>query len=135
MIRNILRPILASLALGMIAAPALAHTTVSGTTPASGAVLPVSPPEVTIAFHNEARLTSVVVTQAGKPDRKLDFMPAGSARSFMVHDPKLTDGRNEIKWKALSKDGHPIEGSIIIVIKPGATPSSPAPSADHKAHS
>jgi copper resistance protein C len=135
MLRTALRPIIASLALGLIASPALAHTTVASTTPASGAVLPSSPPEVTIAFHEEARLTSVVVTQAGKPDRKLDFMPTGSAKSFMAHEPMLTDGRNEIKWKALSKDGHPIEGSIIVVIKPGATPSAPAPQADHHDHS
>jgi methionine-rich copper-binding protein CopC len=45
----------------------------------------------------------------------------------MVHDPKLSNGRNEVKWKALSKDGHAISGSIIIVVKPGAVPTSPAP--------
>jgi methionine-rich copper-binding protein CopC len=107
-------------------APSLAHTTVEKTSPVSGSILPASPPEVTLAFHEPASLTSLVVKRAGKPDRKLAFMPSGASKSFMAHDPALGDGRNEIAWKALSKDGHVIEGSIIIVIKPGAAPSAPA---------
>jgi hypothetical protein len=61
-------------------------------------------------------------------------MPGGSATVFMVHNPNLATGRNEIKWTALSKDGHPISGSIIIVIKPGAAPSSPKPAPSHDHH-
>jgi methionine-rich copper-binding protein CopC len=69
----------------------------------------------------------MVVVETGKPERKLEFMPSGKATTFMVHDPKLSNGRNEVKWKALSKDGHAISGSIIIVVKPGVVPTSPAP--------
>lgn len=120
--------------LAMAAAPAMAHSTVKNTAPVSGSILPASPKEVTITFNEAARMTSVVVVEAGKPERKLDFMPAGSSTTFMVHDPNLAAGRNEIKWKALSKDGHPISGSIIIVIKPGAAPSSPSPAPAHDHH-
>ena len=112
-------------ALVLTSAPAFAHSTVKNTLPVSGSVLPASPPEVVINFNEPASLTSIVVVASGKPERKLAFMPTGSSTSFMVHDPNLAQGRNEIKWKALSKDGHPIEGSIIIVIKPGATPNAP----------
>lgn len=115
-----------ALAFVLTAAPALAHSTIKNTVPVSGSVLPASPPEVVINFNEPASLTSIVVAEAGKPERKLAFMPSGSSTSFMVHNPNLAQGRNEIKWKALSKDGHPIEGSIIIVIKPGAAPSAPA---------
>ncbi len=129
---------LRALALGAAAmfavAPALAHSTVKNTVPVSGSVLPASPEEVVINFNEAARITSIVVVEAGKPGRKLDFMPSGSATSFMVHHPGLANGRNEIQWKALSKDGHPIEGSIIVVIKPGAAPSSPKPAAEHHDH-
>jgi hypothetical protein len=86
---------------------------------------------VTITFNEPARMTSIVVVEAGKPERKLEFMPGGSATVFMVHNPNLATGRNEIKWKALSKDGHPISGTIVIVIKPGAAPSSPKPAPSH----
>jgi methionine-rich copper-binding protein CopC len=119
-------------ALAVMSAPALAHSTVKSTVPVSGSILPASPPEVVINFNQEARLTSVVVIEPGKPERKLEFMPSGAATSFMMHDPKLSTGRNEIKWKALSKDGHPIEGTIFVVIKPGAKPS--APPATHQEH-
>ncbi len=122
------------LAMAMSAAPALAHSTVKSTAPVSGSILPASPAEVTITFNEPARMTSIIVVEAGKPERKLEFKPGGSSTVFMVHEPKLSTGRNEIKWTALSKDGHPISGAIIIVIKPGAAPSSPrpAPSHDHQ---
>lgn len=129
-----LRMLALGAALVLAAAPALAHSTVKSTVPVSGSVLPSSPAEVTITFNEAARVTSIVVVEAGKPERKLDFMPSGSTTSVMVHNPGLATGRNEIQWKALSKDGHPISGSIIIVIKPGATPSSPKPAAEHKDH-
>ncbi len=128
------RTLMVGAVMALAAAPALAHSTVKNTVPASGSILAASPAEITINFNEAARVTSIILIEPGKPERKLDFMPSGSSTSFMVHDPKLATGRNEIKWKALSKDGHPIEGSIIIVIKPGATPSSPPPAKDHDHH-
>lgn len=118
----------------VLAAPAFAHSTVKSSTPASGSVIPASPAEVVITFNEAARMTSVVVAETGKADRKLDFSPAGQATTFTMADPKLVNGRNEIRWKALSKDGHPIEGSIILVVKPGAAPSSPPPASHHDHH-
>lgn len=132
--RHLLGVLGLALAMAVSAAPALAHSTVKSTAPVSGSILPASPPEVTITFNEPARMTSIVVVVAGKPERKLEFMPGGSATVFMVHNPNLATGRNEIKWTALSKDGHPISGSIIIVIKPGAAPSSPKPAPSHDHH-
>lgn len=123
-----------ALAMAVSATPAFAHSTVKSTAPVSGSILPASPPEVTITFNEPARMTSMVVVEARKPERKLEFMPSGTSKVFMVHNPNLSAGRNEIKWTALSKDGHPISGSIIIVIKPGATPSSPQPAPAHDHH-
>lgn len=129
--KRVLQLLVIVAAMATSALPAFAHSTLKGTIPASGSILPASPTVVTITFNESARLTAVVVAQAGKPDRKLDAMPSGSATSFMIHDPNLETGRNEIKWTALSKDGHPISGSIIIVIKPGAAPSAPTGTPDH----
>lgn len=129
-----LRALALGAALALTSAPALAHSTVKSTNPASGSILPASPETVTIVFNEAAKVTSVVVVEAGKPERKLDVMPGSDGTLYMLHDPKLANGRNEIKWKALSKDGHPISGSIIIVVKPGATPSSPKPAAEHHDH-
>ena len=62
----------------------VAHSTVKNTVPATGSVLPASPAGVVINFNEPARLTSVVVTMAGAGERKLKFMPAGEAASFVI---------------------------------------------------
>lgn len=111
------RQIAASLLLGLLATQVIAHTTVIGTSPKVGS-LEQSPPFIEISFRDPVRLTSVVAVEAGKPGRKLEFTPAESAAKFKVIDPKLGPGRAEIQWKALSKDGHVISGSLIFVIGP-----------------
>jgi methionine-rich copper-binding protein CopC len=100
------------------AAPAYAHTAVAGTNPKSGSVLERSPAVVEISFEHAAHLTSVVLVAAGKPERKLAFTPSGGATTFRLPDPALAPGRNEIRWKALSSDGHVVSGSMVLVIRP-----------------
>jgi len=96
-----------------------AHTTAT-TTPKTGTVLAQSPPVIEITFAHEARLTSVVVVDTSKSERKLAFAPVGSAKVFTVSNPQLKPGRNEIQWKALSKDGHVVSGTLLLVIEPPA---------------
>jgi len=127
------RALVLGAAMIMSAAPAFAHSTVKSTVPASGSVVNRSPDSVFINFNESARMTSVVVSETGKADRKLEFTPpSGSTTTFRIPEPKLGAGRNEIKWKALSKDGHPISGSIIIVMKAGPTSSGDAPATDEE---
>jgi copper resistance protein C len=98
------------------AASAAGHTSLQSSTPASGSVLTASPPILELTFLEPARLTSLVlVTRNG--ERRLKFAPLRSAIAFYTSDPRLEPGRNEIHWKALSLDGHVIEGSLIIVLR------------------
>lgn len=128
-----LRTFLIGAATLLAAAPALAHSTVKNTVPASGSVLNTSPQEIVVTFNEPARMTSIAVDEPGTGERKLEATPGGLASTFTIVEPKLGSGRNEIKWKALSKDGHPIQGSIIIVIRNGPTvPSSASATPDHK---
>lgn len=94
-----------------------AHTSLSGSTPKSGAELDESPPFIEITFRGEARLTSVVAV-ADQNQRKLEFTPKTSAASFRIENPQLQPGRTEIQWKALSKDGHVVSGTLIFTVKP-----------------
>jgi methionine-rich copper-binding protein CopC len=110
--------VLQALAMTFVASIALAHSTLKSTVPVSGSTLTESPPEVIINFNEPARLVSVVVANASAAERKLQFTPAAEGVSFTIAAPALERGRNEIKWRALSKDGHPVSGSIIIVVKP-----------------
>lgn len=100
---------------------AFGHTTVESATPKSGAVLQASPASIAIEFHSAAQLTSAAVVSAGKSERRLQFKAGDKVNSFELLEPKLEVGRNEIQWKALSKDGHVISGSLIYTLQaPGA---------------
>ncbi len=103
------------LSASLFTAVSLAHTTAT-TSPKSGTVLTQSPPTIEIKFEHEASLTSVVVLE-GKSERKLEFAPKGSAKAFTVSNANLLPGRNQVQWKALSKDGHVVSGSLILVIE------------------
>ncbi|WP_033921032.1 copper resistance CopC family protein [Sphingomonas sp. 37zxx] len=94
---------------------AFAHTALKSSNPASGSVLTQSPPTLVLNFIEPSRLTSlVVVTATG--ERRLPFGPTGSGVTFTAQKPGFVRGRNEIRWRALSRDGHVIEGSIIVVL-------------------
>jgi copper resistance protein C len=115
---SIFRASLATLMLALPTAASFAHTSVASTNPKSGSVLEASPAVIEIQFHEEARLTSVVVIEPGKAARKLAYTPTAAATLFKIPDAALGPGRSEIQWKALSKDGHVVSGSLVLVIKP-----------------
>jgi methionine-rich copper-binding protein CopC len=97
---------------------AAAHTTVASSTPPSGSTLEQSPPVIELKFHGAINLTSVVVIDAGKAERKIDFTPHASATVFQVPNPQLAPGKSEVKWTGLSKDGHVVTGSLAFEVKP-----------------
>src|SRR5262245_37999486 len=92
---------------------AFAHTTIKQTVPADGAVLNASPALIDITFEHAAQLTSVIVVAPGHADRKLSFQPIGSSLEFKLAEPNLAPGRNEVRWKGLSSDGHVIAGTLV----------------------
>ena len=100
-----------------VALGAGAHTKVEKTRPATDAPLDSSPPTIEIQFKHAVQMTSVVVLDAEKSERKLAFTPATSAALITINEPALQPGRNEIRWKGLSKDGHVISGTLIFVVK------------------
>jgi len=112
------RSLAATLLLLLVTLPANSHTTVTETVPRSGSVLERSPAVVKLGFAHAARLTSVLLVGPDDSQRKLEFTPAGSSDSFQFPDPGMATGRNEIRWKALSDDGHVISGSMIYTINP-----------------
>ncbi len=108
----------AALALIVMTVPAVvqAHTALQSVSPASGSVLTQSPPVLRLTFLEPASLTSLMlVTAAG--ERPLSFTPTGRALTFTAARPGFARGRNEIRWRALSRDGHVVEGSIIVVLR------------------
>ena len=95
---------------------AYAHTALKSSSPATESILEALPDELVLTFTEATRLTSiVVVSPAG--NAQLQFSPAGAAESFKSAKPPLIPGRNEVRWYALSRDGHVVEGKIFVVIR------------------
>jgi methionine-rich copper-binding protein CopC len=104
-----------------VALAAIAHTRIEQAKPASGATLEQSPPAIEIRFKQAVRMTSVIAIDAAKTERKLTFEPATRSQVVTIVGPELAPGRNELRWKALSDDGHVIGGSLIYIVQ-GASP-------------
>lgn len=103
----------------LISTAAQPHAVLESSLPASGSVLDASPAEIRLSFHEPTLLSFLaVVSPAG--ERRLDFRPVGVSTEFTAATPELAVGRNEVQWRALSKDGHVVSGSIILVVKPAA---------------
>jgi len=97
---------------------ALAHTTLSTSTPKDGAELQESPPTIEIQFKDAAKLTAVTITNdADKNARRLEFAAGPKPNTFVVAKPMLAAGTNEVKWTALSKDGHVMSGKLHFTVK------------------
>lgn len=99
-----------------IPASVQAHTALRSSDPVSGSVLTQSPPVLTLTFQEVASLTSLTLVNTDG-ERNLPFTPSGSALTFEASKPEFIRGRNEVRWRALSRDGHVIEGSIILVMR------------------
>ena len=98
-----------------------AHTTVESTEPANGTVLDSSPARIEVRFKHAVQVTSIVAVGADKAERKLSFEPAVSTQVVTITSPALGPGRNELRWKALSNDGHVISGTLSYTVKPAGT--------------
>lgn len=106
-----------SLALALLPFAAQAHTPLTGSVPESGAIVEQSPPSVSLTFAAPVRLTKLSDVN-GTKETRLSFSPAGKSATFTASAPNLPAGRNEVRWKALSEDGHVMEGTILIIIRP-----------------
>jgi methionine-rich copper-binding protein CopC len=97
---------------------ALGHTTLLNSSPKSGAELAQSPPAIELQFKDAVKLTAVTVTGADKSSRRLEFVTGQKPNSFLLAKPMLEPGSSEVKWTALSKDGHVVTGTLTFVVKP-----------------
>jgi methionine-rich copper-binding protein CopC len=116
------------------AAPAWAHSQLLATTPADRATVTAPISEVTLTFNEpvQQRFTVVVVNGPGGvsyshgPVRVVDTT---------VHQPvkPLRSGSYTVRWRVVSADSHPVEGTFGFTValpaqgEPSARPSVPGP--------
>lgn len=120
---------LAAVAVGLIVpAAASAHAYLTKTTPAASTVLDVPPPNVQLTYDEavEPRLAIISVTNAAGtqettgPARR---SPANPDTLVVPLRPHLPQGWYLIYWRAISVDGHPVQGAFTYAVGPNPGPS------------
>jgi len=111
-------------------APAWAHSRLLHTTPADGAAINEPTTQVVLTFNEmvKQRFTTVVVTG---PD-SVDYSQ-GPVRvvDTTVTQPvyPLRSGAYHVAWRAVSADGHPVQGEFrfTVALPPGTEPTATPP--------
>lgn len=105
-----------ALAIGFGAAHA--HSTKEGTVPEDGAELEAAPSTVAIAFDEAATLTRVILTRSyeGQSDETRLSVPREARQMTELEAPDLGPGLYTVDWRALSADGHPVNGSFSFTV-------------------
>ncbi|PWC05345.1 hypothetical protein DCE94_03415 [Agromyces badenianii] len=104
------------------AAPAFAHDELIGSSPEPGQVFDAAPSEVALDFSNdiiEVGTAVVVVDHHGEDVAVGEPVIAGPRVTASL--PADLEGEYQVRWRAVSSDGHPIEGTIDFGVGDGAT--------------
>ena len=109
------------------AAPASAHSGLTGSTPAEGAVVTSDLRQVDLTFTEaplaglDAGLRIEVRDQAGQDESTGDVTVAGTTMSKSVD---LSAGPHTVLWRYVSPDGHPIDGQVAFTVQAAETPTA-----------
>jgi len=124
---------IATMACGLlwIAEPAQAHDQLIESTPAECEMLPAPPEEVLLQFSDA--LTEIggiiLVTDAAEQSwTEGDLVYDGSKARIALRNG-MPDGWYEIRWRVVSRDGHPISGIIPFAVGDAGERPSPAATA------
>jgi len=111
-----------------LAGTASAHAYLVKTVPAASVVLTASPPNVQLTFDEavEPRFATISVTDAaahqqatGPPARS----PANPNTLVVPLKPHMPEGWYLVYWRAISVDGHPVQGAFTFAIGPNQGPA------------
>ncbi|MBM7832865.1 methionine-rich copper-binding protein CopC [Agromyces cerinus] len=104
------------------ASPAFAHDELVGSSPEPGQVFDTAPTEAALDFSNdiiEVGTAIVVVDHHGGDVEVGDPVIAGAHVTAAL--PANLEGEYQVRWRAVSSDGHPIEGTIDFGVGADAT--------------
>jgi copper resistance protein C len=99
--------------------PGLAHSKGPKITPADGSELAEAPAAINFSFARPVRLTAVRLYDAGDNEITLPGKRSiEAARERRVALPELDAGSYRVRWRALSADGHPVNGEFGFTVDP-----------------
>lgn len=102
----------------LLAAPsAMAHSPLAASVPVDGAVLTEAPGSLRLTFEGEASLARLSLWREGTEMAlgTAHLMQMGTQHRVIL--PELPPGRYEVRWRALSADGHVIKGDFSFSIE------------------
>ena len=107
----------ALLAISLQVLPSAAHSPLISSSPADGDVLAAAPQAINMKFRSTARLVRLALTGAQSGDVTL------SEKHLMVEKqrhtvalPAIAADEYEVRWRALSADGHLVKGSFSFTV-------------------
>ena len=95
-----------------LAAPAIERSPLSKSIPADGETVSSAPAELQLQFRGEAKLVKLSLSQDGTDIPLGDSHLMQIATQHVVALPALSAGSFEVRWRALSADGHVIKGNF-----------------------
>ena len=95
-----------------LAAAAMAHSPLSKSMPADGETESSAPAELQLQFPSEAKLVKLSLSHDGTDIPLGDSHLMQIATQHVVALPALSAGSFEVRWRALSADGHVIKGNF-----------------------
>jgi len=124
--RTVIVMLLATLSVLATAGPALAHNSLTGSTPADGARLARPPVAVRLTFLAKLDPARVRVTVTGPDGAAAGGAATVSGNRVTVPFRAGAAGRYEVAYQVPSSDGHPLKGRIRFTLTTGPTPAATA---------
>jgi methionine-rich copper-binding protein CopC len=112
-------------ALGGIATPADAHTSLRHASPGSGAT--VDPPaQIVLTYADPIIVPQVIVTDQAGGRHESGRARVVDATVTQRVGGRLAPGVYQVGWRVVAPDGHPVSGAYRFTVRGDATPGSPA---------
>lgn len=100
----------------LVSGPALAHSELRASTPASGAVLACAPQQIELQFNEGVRLTALRLHRVDGAEVELPRRQIQERSMETIPLPPLEPGAYRADWRIISADGHPVGGAVTFQI-------------------
>ena len=102
----------------LLSPTAMAHTKVQSATLEDGGVYQTMPDVFDLVFAQKVGLATFSLKDSAGQDVDVDFTPPKSMESkFSIPMPELQSGVYKMTWRAVSKDGHIVNGELSFTVQ------------------
>ncbi|MGH3242135.1 MAG: copper resistance CopC family protein [Spirillospora sp.] len=115
----------------MSAAPASAHTALTGSNPKKNSSV-AAPSQLVLTYTESVRLPRVILTDASGKEHQAGTAKAVDNEVTQPVNGALPNGKYTVGWRVVSADGHPVTGSYKFTVEgssgTASTPTTPGSS-------